>query len=44
MDALKTGWFSEINDLWPGISQSLQVERILFSGQSKFQHILVLET
>jgi spermidine synthase len=44
MDTLKQGWFSEINDLWPGISQSLEVEKILYVGQSHYQHILVLQT
>ncbi|XP_014215876.1 spermidine synthase-like [Copidosoma floridanum] len=44
MDALKNGWFSEINDLWPGISQSLEVEEVLYNGHSKYQHILVLQT
>ncbi|XP_001607780.1 spermidine synthase [Nasonia vitripennis] len=44
MNALKQGWFSEINGLWPGIAQSLEVEKILYEGQSEYQHVLVLQT
>ncbi|XP_015597717.1 spermidine synthase [Cephus cinctus] len=44
MEALGQGWFSEINDLWPGISLSLQVTKILHQEKSAYQDILVLET
>lgn len=44
MDALKPGWFSEINDLWPGISLSLEVAKILHRERSRYQDVLVLET
>ncbi|XP_043281173.1 spermidine synthase [Venturia canescens] len=44
MDALKEGWFSEINDLWPGIAVSLEVNKVLYKEKSQFQDILVLQT
>ncbi|KAJ9587324.1 hypothetical protein L9F63_019151 [Diploptera punctata] len=44
MNALKEGWFSELNELWPGISLSLEVDKILHSEKSEFQDILVLQT
>jgi len=44
MDSLKTGWFSEINDLWPGMCMSLQVEKVLHKEKSQFQDIMVLQT
>ncbi|KAF7995723.1 hypothetical protein HCN44_006830 [Aphidius gifuensis] len=44
MDAFKKGWFSEINDLWPGISVSLEVTDVLHREKSKYQDILVLDT
>ncbi|XP_066588511.1 spermidine synthase [Prorops nasuta] len=44
MDAMKTGWFSEINDLWPGVSLSLEVTKILHRQRSKYQDVLVFET
>ncbi|XP_063985733.1 spermidine synthase [Diachasmimorpha longicaudata] len=44
MDALKEGWFSEINDLWPGIAVSLEVTKVLHREKSQFQDILVIDT
>lgn len=44
MNGLKEGWFSELSTLWPGISLSLQVDKILHSEKSKYQDIMVLET
>ncbi|XP_015186934.1 PREDICTED: spermidine synthase [Polistes dominula] len=44
MDAMKTGWFSEINDFWPGVSLSLEVEKTLHQGRSQYQDVLVLQT
>ncbi|XP_029042598.1 spermidine synthase [Osmia bicornis bicornis] len=44
MDAMKPGWFSEINDLWPGVSLSLQVNRILYRERSQYQDVMVLDT
>ncbi|PSN53273.1 Spermidine synthase [Blattella germanica] len=44
MNGLKEGWFSELSSLWPGISLSLEVEKVLHSGKSEFQDILVLQT
>lgn len=44
MDSLKKGWFSELNELWPGMSLSLQVEEVLHKEKSSFQDIMVLQT
>uniref|UniRef100_A0A1B6GPL0 Spermidine synthase n=1 Tax=Cuerna arida TaxID=1464854 RepID=A0A1B6GPL0_9HEMI len=44
MDRLKAGWFSELNDLWPGMCLSLQVDKVLHQEQSKYQDIMVLQT
>ncbi|XP_011149197.1 spermidine synthase isoform X1 [Harpegnathos saltator] len=44
MDILGKGWFSEVNDLWPGVALSLQVKNVLHQERSKFQEILVVET
>ncbi|XP_014227191.1 spermidine synthase isoform X1 [Trichogramma pretiosum] len=44
MNSFRNGWFSEINDLWPGIVQSLEVDSILYNEHSTFQHIMVLQT
>lgn len=44
MDSLKKGWFSELNELWPGMSLSLQVEEVLHKEKSLYQDIMVLQT
>ncbi|CAL7950203.1 unnamed protein product [Xylocopa violacea] len=44
MDAIKPGWFSEINDLWPGVSLSLEVIKILHRERSQYQDVMVLDT
>ncbi|KAK2157934.1 hypothetical protein LSH36_181g04036 [Paralvinella palmiformis] len=44
MDALQNGWFSELNDLWPGQCMSLKVTKVLHEERSKYQDIKVLET
>lgn len=44
MDIMKSGWFSEVSDLWPGIALSLKVEEVLHSERSRFQEILVVKT
>ena len=44
MNGLKEGWFSEINDLWPGVALSLEVEKVIFDGKSKYQDVKVLQT
>ena len=43
MNKIKNGWFSEVNDQWPGQALSLEVENILFEGKSKYQDILVFK-
>eukprot|EP00457_Paulinella_chromatophora_P007674 gb/GEZN01007698.1/.p1 GENE.gb/GEZN01007698.1/~~gb/GEZN01007698.1/.p1 ORF type:complete len:341 (+),score=79.10 gb/GEZN01007698.1/:419-1441(+) len=44
MDKLGEGWFSEVNDQWPGQATSLQVKKKLWDKQSKYQHVQVFES
>ncbi|KAK6621751.1 hypothetical protein RUM44_001558 [Polyplax serrata] len=44
MNAITNGWFSEKNELWPGVSLSLEVKEILHSEKSQYQDLLVLDT
>ena len=44
MDSMKSGWFSELNVLWPGISLSLEVQEVLHKEKSLYQDIMVLQT
>lgn len=44
MNLIKDGWFMERGELWPGQAMSLQVEEILFQGQSDYQDILVFKS
>jgi len=44
MNALKDGWFSEADHIWPGFCNSFQVEEILVDEQSKYQHILIFKS
>ena len=43
MNQLRNGWFSEVNQQWPGQAMSLEVEEVLYEGKSKFQDILVFK-
>ena len=38
------GWFSEICPMWPGISLSLEIEKVLYTNKSKFQQIDLFQT
>lgn len=38
------GWFSEICPMWPGISLSLQIDKLLYSKKSKYQQIDLYQT
>jgi len=44
MNRIQNGWFSEVNDQWPGQALSLEVDEILFEGKSKHQDILVFKS
>lgn len=44
MDKIKDGWFSELSELWPGQSMSLQVEEVLYNEKSKYQDVLVFKS
>ncbi|HCY87772.1 MAG TPA: spermidine synthase [Desulfobacteraceae bacterium] len=41
---LHKGWFSEINEMWPGIAVSIGVDKKLFSAKSRYQQIDVYQT
>jgi len=41
---LVEGWFSEVNEQWPGLALSLKIKKVLFQGQTKYQKIEFLET
>jgi len=43
-DSLKSGWFSETSDIWPGIALTIEIESLLFSYKSLFQQIDLYET
>jgi len=46
VDALKgkTGWFSEVNDQWPGQCMSLEIEKMLHDQKSQYQHVTVFKS
>lgn len=44
MDALKSGWFSELSELWPGQCMSLQIEEVLYHEKSDCQDVMVLKS
>ena len=37
MDSFKKGWFTETGPLWPGQAMSLEIQKVLFEGKSKYQ-------
>ena len=37
-------WFSENDAMWPWLSQSLKVKKILFDTKSDYQDILIFES
>lgn len=44
MNAVKDGWFSDINEkMWPGQAMSLRVEEILFHQKSDYQDVLIFK-
>lgn len=44
MDTIRNGWFSEINDLWPGQAMSLKVIEVLLHEKTQYQDILVFKS
>lgn len=44
MDAIHKGWFSELNDLWPGQAFSLKIKEVLHEEKSEFQDIKLIDT
>lgn len=43
-DKIMDGWFSEIDEQWPGVALSLRIRKILYEGRTKFQKIGFYET
>ena len=41
---IKDSWFSEICSLWPGMSLSLEIKKVLYSKKSQFQQIDLYQT
>lgn len=38
------GWFTEVNDEWPGQGLMIKVKKILFTGKSKFQDVCIFQS
>jgi len=41
---IESGWFSEKDTMWPGISLWLKVKKVLLEQKTKFQDILIFES
>ncbi|KAJ2515218.1 putrescine aminopropyltransferase [Coemansia sp. RSA 2049] len=41
---IKNGWYSEVNDMWPGQSMNIEVDEILHVEKSKLQDVLVFKS
>jgi spermidine synthase len=44
LNKIINGWFSEICPMWPGIALSIEIEKTLYSKQSRFQQIDLYQT
>jgi len=42
--AIKDGWFTENEVMWPGQAMSLKVDEVLYEGRSDFQDVLVFKS
>jgi len=40
----KANWYAEVNDQWPGQAMSLEIEKVMWDEQSKYQHVQVLKS
>ena len=43
MNKIASGWFSELNEEWPGQSFCLEIEEVLHREKSQYQDILVFK-
>jgi spermidine synthase len=43
-DEIMKGWFSDVNEQWPGIAISLKLKEKIYEGRTKFQDIAFYET
>lgn len=44
MDHVKNGWWSEINEMWPGQAVSIRVKEVLLHEKSDYQDIFLFES
>lgn len=44
MNEIINGWFSELCEMWPGATLSVEIEKTLYSNASEFQQIDVYQT
>ncbi len=44
LDRIIKGWFSEIDEQWPGVALSLKIKKVLYEGKTKYQKIAFYET
>jgi len=44
MEFFKKNWFSELGELWPGQTFSLEVQEVLYHKKSKFQDVIVFQS
>ena len=41
---VRGGWFTELSTMWPGQGLSIRVDKVLYTGRSKFQDVQVFES
>ena len=44
LSRLREGWFSEVNEQWPGVALSFKVDEVLWDQRSEYQHVQVFRT
>ena len=44
LNANLAGWFSEVNEQWPGVALSFKVDEVLWDQHSQYQHVQVSYT
>lgn len=43
-NTIMNGWFSEVNDQWPGLACSLEIDTMLLDEKSEYQHVQVFKS
>lgn len=44
MNEIKNGWWTEVNEMWPGQAFSMKVKNVLYHEKSEFQDVLIFES